>query len=63
MKELLKNIAVFVLAPAFFLLLPFMALAGGIRNNDGDDIRSALKMMCFTAVGLTVVFLITMVTS
>ncbi len=58
MKKLLKNIAIVISAPFLLLLLPFFALADGIKRGDGDDIRSAIKMMGYTAVGLVIVFLI-----
>ncbi len=60
--KLIKDIAAAIAFPFLLLLLPFIALAEGIKKGDGDDIRSAIKMMGFTAVGITVVFLISSVT-
>ena len=62
MKKLLKDIALLISAPFLLLLLPFFALAEGIKKGDGDEIRSAIKMMGFTAVGITIVFLISFAT-
>ena len=62
-KKLLKVLAIPLAGAGLvvgLLVLPFFALAEGIKKRDGDEVRTAIKLMGFTALNFAVLLFISL---